>query len=180
MDADYCYALSASLFQGNKSKVKFIQLPSPEDAFQALESGEVDVLAGGEVTLENDVKGFTFSIPYYYSPERSTVSNLSYRKLPKGAIAMVTREDDMQWSDFVFWVVAAPFIAEGKNITQAESQDMVDVPGFGKTYVNTHRHAIGAVGNYDEIYKRSLETLLPRGGKNLLNTNPLPHHFSFF
>mmetsp|Transcript_2794 Transcript_2794/g.4088 ORF Transcript_2794/g.4088 Transcript_2794/m.4088 type:complete len:121 (+) Transcript_2794:11-373(+) len=98
-----------------------------------------------------------------------------------GAIALVTREDDPQWSDFVFWVVMGTFIAEDKLIAKEIFGDMVDVFAFGSNFKGMHRHAISAVGNYGEIYSRSVESIVPRKGRNLLNTNPFgPQLYSYF
>mmetsp|Transcript_3166 Transcript_3166/g.4553 ORF Transcript_3166/g.4553 Transcript_3166/m.4553 type:complete len:120 (-) Transcript_3166:1788-2147(-) len=100
---------------------------------------------------------------------------------PMGGIAMVTREDDAQFSDFVFWTVAATIIAEDQLITQTMSGDMIEVSGFGPKYKDMHRHAIAAVGNYAEIYNRSVEKIIQRQGRNLLNTNPFgPQIVSWF
>mmetsp|Transcript_6684 Transcript_6684/g.8738 ORF Transcript_6684/g.8738 Transcript_6684/m.8738 type:complete len:231 (-) Transcript_6684:48-740(-) len=79
MDADYCYALSASLFEGDIDKVVFVNLTNYADGFQALENGLVDVVAGVPLTLEGDVKeittgkGYTFSIPYFYGDKSGTL-----------------------------------------------------------------------------------------------------------
>ena len=79
MDADYCYALSASLFEGDTNKVVFVNLTNSVDGFQALDNGLVDVVAGVPLTLEGDVnetstgKGYTFSIPYFYGDGNSSL-----------------------------------------------------------------------------------------------------------
>mmetsp|Transcript_13941 Transcript_13941/g.19533 ORF Transcript_13941/g.19533 Transcript_13941/m.19533 type:complete len:436 (-) Transcript_13941:141-1448(-) len=187
MDADYCYALSASLFEGSTNKVVFVHLANFADSFQALENGLVDVVAGVPLTLEGDVnetstgKGYTFSIPYFYGDANGPLVQDNVSETPEGALSLVTREDDSQWSDFVFWVVSATFIAEEEYITQKISKDMVGVSAFGPSFVNMHRHTIGAVGNYGEIYSRNVESIVPRQGRNLLNSNPFgPQHWSFF
>jgi len=93
----------------------------------------------------------------------------------------VTREDDSQWSDFVFWTISATFIAEEEYITQKMSDEMDGISVFGPSFVEMYRHAIGAVGNYGEIYSRHVESIEPRQGRNLLNTNPFgPQQVSFF
>lgn len=77
MGADYCYALSASIFHGDLRRVTFIKVENEEEGFQALDNGTVDVLAGGKMTLQADVKealtgkGFTFSLPYFYGDDET-------------------------------------------------------------------------------------------------------------
>jgi len=97
------------------------------------------------------------------------------------ARAMVTREDDTAWSDFVFWVVSCTIIAEQEFITQAMSEDMAEVSEFGPQFKDMPRNVIGSVGNYGEIYERNVESIIPRSGRNLLNVNPFgPQMVSLF
>lgn len=101
--------------------------------------------------------------------------------LPSGNLALVTREDDPQWSDFVFWVVSATIIAEERFIVQSMHGDMEEAKVFGPSFRSMLRQVIQAVGNYGEIYDRSIGRLVPRQGRNLLNADPSgPQHFSFF
>jgi len=74
LDAEYCRALSTSIFEGSTSNVVMVEIDSEAEGFQKLGSGEVDVLAGATWTLQNDVRepttgqGFSFSQPYFYRP----------------------------------------------------------------------------------------------------------------
>jgi len=96
--------------------------------------------------------------------------------------ALATRQDDPQWSDFVYWVVASTFYAEMKKISgegPKKKKMMPLVYLFGKEYRRMFRDAILAVGNYGEIYARNVNTTIPRGGRNNLN-NAIslgPQHF---
>lgn len=73
LDIDFCNGIAAGLFDGEfKDHVKFVQL-NPAARFDALGSGQVDVLARATtITFERDVKekrsgkGFTFSFPNFY------------------------------------------------------------------------------------------------------------------
>lgn len=87
---------------------------------------------------------------------------------------MATREDDHQWSAFTYWVVMATFHAEEENITQVSSNKMPLVSLFGLGRSRMFRDAILAVGNYGEIYERSMESFVPRSGRNELNNNTVP------
>jgi len=66
LDADYCYALSASIFNSSES-IAFVNLPATEERYMALVTEEVDVLTGGSLNLVNDAQ-FSFSQPYFYDP----------------------------------------------------------------------------------------------------------------
>ena len=75
IDADYCRALAAALFASSDTDVlEFVEVQGTDDGLVALADGKVDVLAGGEVTLERDVlnpttgRGFSFTTPYFYFP----------------------------------------------------------------------------------------------------------------
>jgi hypothetical protein len=91
------------------------------------------------------------------------------------SLALVTREDDVVWSNFVRSVVTATFYAEEKNITQATFNQMPRVDLF-QPLVNDDlfRNVIRAVGSYAEIWDRAATPRgLERKGRNLLNALPL-------
>jgi hypothetical protein len=92
-------------------------------------------------------------------------------------LALVTRQDDPQWSAFVYWIVSATFYAEENGISLATSSKMPVVNLLGPAYTNMFRHAIGAVGSCADIYKRNIEQHFRRSGLNLLNGNQTgPQH----
>jgi ABC-type amino acid transport substrate-binding protein len=80
INADYCYALAASLFQGNNASnvIEFIAFSRNDNPFVLLYEGKVDVLAGITVDAEVDVMepttrtGYTFSVPYLYKTKYDT------------------------------------------------------------------------------------------------------------
>lgn len=97
----------------------------------------------------------------------------------RSSIALVTREDDAQWSDFVFWIVSCTFFAEERAITKARSTDMPLVNFFGSNLTGMFQHAISAVGNYGEMFNRTVK--IPRQMRNKLNVNPFgPQQHSLF
>ena len=85
-------------------------------------------------------------------------------------LCMVTREDDPQFSSFVDSVVVATWHAEERGIAKADANELPDVLLFGEKYTKMFRDAIFEVGNYAEIYERNLARILPRGGRNMLNS----------
>lgn len=99
----------------------------------------------------------------------------------KEPLAVVTRQDDPQFTAFVNWIVSATFYAEEKGITEESPEGMPFTFLFGPRYVRMLKDAIQAVGNYGEIYERSLQDLVARGGQNGANVNPYgPQHYPLF
>jgi len=76
IDIDFAKAISAALFDGDQTRVKFVVV-STADRFVKLKDGEVDMLARvTTLTMERDVKeektnqGFTFSTPTFHDSIR--------------------------------------------------------------------------------------------------------------
>ncbi|CAB9521145.1 extracellular solute-binding protein [Seminavis robusta] len=174
MDVDYCKALAASLFQGNTEAVEFVELDDDSYGYALLASGEIDVLAGATWSLQTDVKepttnqGYSFSIPYFYG------YNTDHDNF-----CLATRQDDPDWSWFVYWLVMATFYAEDSGIGSLNSNDMPEVFVFGPAQNRMFRDSILVVGSYAEIYERNVEDLIPRAGRNFLNDfiHPGPQHY---
>jgi len=178
LDRDYCRALSASILRDENfdDQITFMNFSTPQDGFSALNKGEIDVLSGIPISMEVDVKepttgqGFTFSQAYFYEENESGQVD---------AIALVTQEEDVQWSDFVYWVVSATFYAEDKGILKDSAATMpTEVQLFGADYEEMFVNAISAVGSYGEMHKRNFGGTAPEG-RNSLNANPFgPQHIS--
>ncbi|CAB9510546.1 extracellular solute-binding protein [Seminavis robusta] len=174
MDVDYCKALAAGLFQGDEAAVEFVEVEDETDGYALLASNEIDILAGVTWTLQNDVKepttnqGYSFSIPYFYgySPNHDN-------------FCLATRQDDPDWSRFVYWIVMSTFYAEEHGIGHQNSSLMPEVFVYGPKMNRVFRDAILAVGSYAEIYERNVEALMPRSGRNFLNglSKPGPQHY---
>mmetsp|Transcript_21756 Transcript_21756/g.33666 ORF Transcript_21756/g.33666 Transcript_21756/m.33666 type:complete len:882 (+) Transcript_21756:49-2694(+) len=165
LDMEFCRALSASVFQRTPDNVSF-QRYSDDDIYLALENGDIDVYAGGEVDVGSDflLPGLSFSNPYFHEGGK--------------AFALVTQEADEQWADFVYWVTMATIYAEENGITQNTSNEMPLVNLFGTGLERLLRDAILAVGNYDEMYRRVFGQNATRVGRNMLNASPYgPEHY---
>uniref|UniRef100_A0A7S4MXE2 Solute-binding protein family 3/N-terminal domain-containing protein n=1 Tax=Odontella aurita TaxID=265563 RepID=A0A7S4MXE2_9STRA len=181
LDADFCSAVAASATHNARDSVRFVHVDDSFDGFERLAKGEIDVFAGARVHIDHDLLepklgvGFSFSQPYFYQSHEGSTSDSKTR-------ALATRQDDPQWSDFVYWVVASTFYAEKERISGElpyEEKKMPLVYLFGEEYRRMFRDAILAVGNYGEIYARNVNTTIPRGGRNNLN-NAIslgPQHF---
>jgi general L-amino acid transport system substrate-binding protein len=85
-------------------------------------------------------------------------------------LSLVTRQDDPQWSQLVYWINAGLFHAEERGITQRTAVDaMPTVETFGPLLRNIFRQSVNAVGNYGEVYARHVQGEAPRGGPHELN-----------
>lgn len=73
IDVDYCRAIAAAIFSGAEGALDFVEVHDEKEAFELLDSMDIDVFAGAMATLENDVLepstgvGFAFSRPYFYT-----------------------------------------------------------------------------------------------------------------
>jgi general L-amino acid transport system substrate-binding protein len=136
-------------------------VPIDGNVVDGLVDGSCNVIAGGitEVSLAS-IRAAGYDGPYQIGTGR-------YSKDP---LALVTRQDDIQWAKFVYWIVSAIFFAEEGGITQAgAAEEMPDVALFGSRFQGMFKNAIGAVGSYGEIYARNAEDEVSRGGLNELN-----------
>jgi hypothetical protein len=139
--------------------------PSGPSSFQKYANDECNVVAGGlsEVSLVRDKVRET----------SGSDANFKVRSILRNTtepLALVTRQDDPQWSDFVHWIVTATFFAEENGITRANANSMPEVFLFGLSYAQMLRQAIAAVGSYAEIYERNIGDTFNRTqtGLNLL------------
>jgi hypothetical protein len=134
-------------------------------AIEGLTSGECNVVAAGSAELGavSELGGYT----------------ISGKRVSKDPLALVTKQDDGQWADFVYWIVAATFYAEENGITGATASEMPSTNLFGSLLQDMLKDAIRGAGNYGEIYQRNVEAFIARSGLNELNQGgalfyPLP------
>jgi hypothetical protein len=182
LGADYCLALSASLFASDFDRVEIVELSSDDNWLEILDGGEVDVIAGAildfgsHVTPSNETEtglsGLAFSQPYFYGNDDTNL--FSQSKSPTSSRAMATSEHDADWSTFVFWVVAASFLAEENEITPNMYTEAPEVKFFGDQFEWMFRGPMLTGVNYGEMYLRNNDTLPPRAEKNLLNSGSSP------
>jgi ABC-type amino acid transport substrate-binding protein len=122
--------------------------------YDALRSGFCNVIASDSFSIASNVlfaNGYTTGV-YRVGP------NL-YTNEP---IALVTREDDVHFSDFINWIVQALLHAEESNINQENSGAFGINFIFGPVYGASFGYAVGADGNSAELYARHLEGIVPR------------------
>lgn len=145
--------------------------PSNFDFYNNFVKGLCNVLAGEQFDLAKiNVLQAGYNGGYSFS------SNF-YSKEP---IALVTRDDDASWSDFVNWVFLALLTAEKQSITQARAQTTVISPGpaVDLSQLPFYR-AVATVGNYAEMYENHLNAIVPRAPVNQLNNGSTPLIYSF-
>ena len=178
LDAEFCRGLGAALFTQEADQfVAFVEYPNIAEAFLGLAHDEVDVLSGAPFNMENDVKepttglGFAFGPIYYYGDVVNDEGNNNKEAL---TLALATREDDVQWSDFVRWTTMSTIYAEEEGITNTSASEMPVVDLFGSSYRQAFRDVILTVGHYGNIYNRNLESYIPRSHRNLLNQGDSP------
>ncbi len=103
--------------------------------------------------------------------------------ISKEPLAPAVREDDSEWRDIVNWVVQGLIAAEEMGITRANVDQMASNPpnqavarllgvshrggevrtlGFDRVDPQFIQRAIAAVGNYGEIYERTVGDYIPR------------------
>lgn len=175
IDVDYCRAVAAGIFgSGSVAHIEWCEALDNEHTFLLLHEETVDIISGIMVNFERDVRepstgvGFSFTTPYFFNnsamddyPEVSDEVDMN--------LCLVTRQDDSQWSKYVFWIVQSTFYAEEKGVSFDTMNDMPEVNLFGKRLARMFRDAILAIGNYGDIYERNLATRIPRQARNLLN-----------
>jgi hypothetical protein len=141
------------------------------DAFrQIFTDGGCNVLAGEQVDLFLDPDEQSSLGDYVFG------SNVH----SKEPIALVTRDDDLQFSSFCDWIVQSLFSAEEVR-RSGSSTSLSDLPTpsvFGEQYEFMFQDAFAVVGDYASIYKRHLERYVPRSDANRVNMGNSPAMFA--
>ena len=162
-DVEICRGIAGSLFAGDSDRIEFVEMNHSQQSYAALAAEEVDVVAGARVNLQAQYRepvtgrGYTFSPRYYFDNDT------------KEGYAFMTRSNDVQWNEFVYWMVMAIIFAEEQGITSQVSADMPVVTMFGDALKQAFRDCISSIGSYAELYNNTLEEFIPRAGANRLN-----------
>jgi ABC-type amino acid transport substrate-binding protein len=85
----------------------------------------------------------------------------SIRYFTKDPLAMVTRQNDSMWSDFVNWVILALFRADEVGFSSFPETAM-----FGQQYKDMFSDAIAEVGSYGDLYDDYLQNTVSRAEVN--------------
>jgi general L-amino acid transport system substrate-binding protein len=132
--------------------------------------GLCNVIAGGQFDLsEVLVRDLGYDEDYEFGVNIQS----------KEPLALVTRNDDPEWSDFVNWVLQALLAAEDEGISSRTSNIIPLTDVFGEAFQEAFRRSVRLVGNYGEIYRRHLEDLLPRPVPDRINSGDSGLIYSF-
>jgi general L-amino acid transport system substrate-binding protein len=151
-----------------------------DDIIDALNAGSCNVIAGGsfDVAVATVQHGGYFGEYQVGNFLNETITGELDHPLSKDPLSIVTRQDDVAWSDFCQWIFWSLIYAEEQNITQATAMEMPVVTLFGPLRTETFFHAVNAVGNYGELYQRNFASIVNRGGLNDLNDQDGPQMFT--
>lgn len=125
-----------------------------------VDEGKCNVIAGEPYALyEQDFRDAGYQGEYAYGTQLFS----------KEPLAMVSRGDDVEFAQFVDWILHALITAEAMGITQETAKSTFPPTNlFGDHYQLMFQHAVAAVGNYGELYARTMEERFPRSGMNHL------------
>ena len=196
MDVDYCRAVCAAVF-GSEDALEIVKVDHTSEIVDLLGNGRLDVAAGMMGTLERTVHdnefghGFWYSRPYFYNmtalyEPNGTPTFYDADSGPASYLCMATRNDDLQWAKFVYWIVESLIYAEEASITKEDAARMPQVNLFGSGFQNMFQDSVATVGNYGSIYSQNLESIVPRDSLNNAYDKhhagpllfPLPHFIS--
>ena len=106
--------------------------------------------------------------------------------LSQEPISIVVTEADPTFRDLIEWLIQALIFAEEESISKANSFKLGPTYVFGGNETNPHptlekvfENAVAFRGNYGEMYNFNLQSFLPRGGMNKLNTGTSPIMLAF-
>ena len=93
------------------------------------------------------------------------------RIFSKDPLALVTRQDDSEWSGLIDFIVNIFFTAEALNITKNNAQELgyLMLEGEDLEMASVAVAIVSEFGNYGDLYEKHLESLLPRQGLNSLS-----------
>ena len=176
LDVDYCRGITAALFVQHEGNLELVEVSDSSEGFVALAKAEIDVLAGAPYSIDNDIKeattgeGFSFGPLYFHG----SVMDMPGTESQPPSIALASKEDDTQWSDFLRWLTYITIHAEEEGITRETASELPIVELFGNDLKQSIRDLIITTGNYGEMYERDVEAYIPRSGRNFLNDGGSP------
>ena len=124
-------ALTEALIPGSN----IISIPEQTTSIQSLIEGTCNVIEGEQFeALEVTVRYYGYNGTY-------AMGKNSFSKEP---LAIVTRDGDTQFADFVNWVLNSLLEAEAQNITMATANTFPKTSLFGDAYENMFQDAVAA------------------------------------
>jgi len=111
----------------------------------------------------------------YLASEDYIVSERKFTKDPHG---IVSHSSDVQFSDFLRWIVFGFFFAAENGITRMNYFDMPMNRLFGDSLSTMWKNAIQAVGNHHEMLERNFAGVIEVGVQNMLNDRNGPQFYA--
>ena len=132
--------------------------------FEGLVNGDCNVITGGPLFIhEQRIRdaGYVGEVQY------------ASRFFDRDPLALTSRGGDVEFGDFIDWILKSLIVAEAMNITSENYYEFPTTDLFGPEYKHMFQNAIAAVGNYGNVYNISWQTKVPRrpGGINTLHTS---------
>ena len=141
-----------------------------EDFYEYFKIGDCNLLAGEQLDLSRTV----LQSQQYFGPY-----DVGTDVLTKELISMVTRDGDARFSDFVNHILQSLFTAEERGLSRTiVASDIKTTDIFGDSYKTMFQDAFEVVGDYGQLYKKHLETLVPRSPANKINLGNTAGMFS--
>ena len=116
-----------------------------EDVFEWYKNGTCNVIAGDRQAAKVQMEEANLT---EYVIGNETVTN--------EPLAIVTRNDESEWSDVVNWVMISMFRGEdrgmGRNDTLCEKDESIALPSIGSEL--NYNNAVYCVGNYREVFEQ--------------------------
>jgi general L-amino acid transport system substrate-binding protein len=141
-------------------KAESITFQFEDDFHQSLIDGECNVIAGEMVELsEQTLREAGYEGDYTIGQEL----------LSKEPITFASRTDDYVLKDIITWVFEQLHQSDETGVGIENCENVLLQTELGVNLKKSLRNAVCAVGNYGEVYQRTLEPIVPRSGLNLAN-----------
>lgn len=143
--------------------------------------GCIDRFVEGSVNAVAGEPGVTLTSKIFQSAGYSGDLFFSQNLLSREPNSIAAVDLDPEWADYVTYVMDALLTAEAIGLSQKAAQDILEsnktalVPATWRDgdpiLIEWILRAVAAVGNYGELYNRTIQPAVPRAGLNLLNEN---------
>ena len=120
-----------------------------EEMFTRLKDGRCNVVAASRLAVQEQLNREQLG------REELKEFQISTRFHGRDSKTLTTRNNDHAFSDFVNWLLRALIQAETMNVTKESAHLFPTTTLFGDTYMFMFQHAIAAVGNYGDMYRRA-------------------------
>jgi general L-amino acid transport system substrate-binding protein len=135
----------------------YLEAGNWEEVFDNYKNGTCNVFSGDRLAATAQLGAANLT-------GNHVIDNLTFTNEP---LALVTRNDESEWSDIVNWVLQALFYGEREGLVRDESLCDKNMPTNNVAKLN-FLNAVYCIGNYKEIYAREFGSN-PRNDINHIN-----------